>query len=75
MTATATHGFASEPNLQRLRGERVGRRVVLSVLALFVLAGAAGLLGVRSRTVSASANGYDLSVTYATMTRSGLSTP
>ncbi len=73
--ASATHGFASEPNLQRLRRERVGRRVVLSVLALFVLAGAAGLLGVRSRTVSASANGYDLSVTYATMTRSGLSTP
>lgn len=73
--ASATHGFASEPNFQRLRGERVGRRVVLSVLALFVLAGAAGLLGVRSRTVSASANGYDLSVTYATMTRSGLSTP
>ena len=74
-TTSATEGFASEPSLERLQDERVGRRVVLTVLTLIVLAGAAGLLGVRSRTVSASAHGYDLSVTYATITRSGLSTP
>jgi hypothetical protein len=40
-------------------------------LTLFVLAGATGLLGTRTTTVSRSAGGYDLSVTHPSVSRSG----
>jgi hypothetical protein len=54
---------------------RWGRRGGTVVLALVVLAGALGLLGVRSGTVSAAAGGYHLSVTYAQVARAGLDVP
>ncbi len=52
-----------------------GRRAFLCVLLVVVLAGAAGLLGVRTTTSSASAGGYTLDVTYASTARAGLDVP
>lgn len=57
------------------RGALWGRRLFLGLLLVVVLAGAAGLLGVRSATASASGNGYDLDVTYATVARAGIDVP
>jgi len=51
------------------------RRLGVAALALIVLAGATGFLGVHSRTVSASADGYTLTVTYAGIARPGLDVP
>jgi hypothetical protein len=53
----------------------VGRRVALSVIALVVVVGATGLLGVHAGTASATANGYQLRVTYPRVARSGLDIP
>lgn len=51
------------------------RRAWLVVLLVVVLAGVAGLLGVRTTTVSASGGGYRISVTYASLARAGLDVP
>ncbi len=59
---------------QNRRG-RVVRRVTIAVITLFVLGGVTGLFGVRSRTSTASADGYTLSVTHAWVSRAGLDTP
>jgi hypothetical protein len=48
------------------------RRVLLVILALFVLAGAIGLLGARTTSVSGAADGYHLTVFYPSITRPGL---
>lgn len=48
------------------------RRGFLVVLLVFVLAGLTGRLGVSTATESASAEGYDLSLHYATTARAGL---
>ncbi|MCF6377890.1 hypothetical protein L2K70_09755 [Nocardioides KLBMP 9356] len=52
-----------------------GRRAFLCLLLAFVLAGAAGLLGVRSATATAESDGYRLDVTYARVARAGLDVP
>lgn len=52
-----------------------GRRAFLLVLAVVLLAGVTGLLGVRSTTSSASAGGYELSVRHAAVARAGLDVP
>ena len=44
-------------------------------LGLFLAVGALGFYGVRTRTVSAAAGGYELSVRYASVSRPGLATP
>jgi hypothetical protein len=54
-----------------VRRARNGRRVGLTLLALFVLAGAVGLLGTRTSEVSARGGGYELSVTHPSISRSG----
>jgi hypothetical protein len=51
------------------------RRIGLSVLLVIVVLGAAGLLGVRSRTSWVSRDGYSLRVTYPQVARSGLDVP
>jgi hypothetical protein len=51
------------------------RRVGIGVLALFLGLGAINVFGVRSDRVSASGGGFDLTVTYAAMSRPGLATP
>ena len=52
-----------------------GRRGFLSLLLVFVLAGATGLLGVRSRTETVRAGGYTLSLEHAVVARAGLDVP
>jgi len=52
-----------------------GRRVVLAVLLIIVLAGASGLLGVRASTGVAVAGGYTLRVDHASVARAGLDVP
>jgi hypothetical protein len=54
---------------------RWGRRVGTVVLLLVVVAGALGVFGVHSRTVSTTSNGYTLSVTYPQVARAGLDVP
>lgn len=68
-TATA------EPDLARSRRARAARRVVLSLLVVFIVLGLTGWLGVRSRTTTATGGGYRLTVRYAQVTRGGLATP
>ncbi|HEX5510906.1 MAG TPA: hypothetical protein VFX41_04275 [Actinomycetales bacterium] len=47
------------------------RRVPAILLGLFVVAGAVGLLGVRSTTATSEENGYRLTLDYASVTRTG----
>nr|MDT0666122.1 hypothetical protein [Micromonospora sp. DSM 115978] len=51
------------------------RRIGVGVLCAVVLAGALGLLGVRSATATASDDGYVLVVTYPQIARAGLDVP
>jgi len=44
-------------------------------MALVVLVGAAGFLGVKARTVSASGSGYTMTLTYPQLARPGLDIP
>ena len=54
---------------------RIGRRIFVTLLGLFLLLGALGFFGVRTRTASAAGGGYELSVDYASISRPGLATP
>ncbi len=51
------------------------RRIFVTALGIFLALGALGFYGVRTRTVSATGGGYDLSVRYASISRPGLATP
>ena len=53
---------------------RTLRRVGLGALGIVVVAGLFNLLGVRTGTVSATGEGYRLTVEYAEVTRPGLAT-
>ena len=59
---------------QNARG-RVARRVTIASLTLVVLLGLVGVFGEKTATVSTSGGGYQLSVTYARVSRAGLDTP
>jgi hypothetical protein len=59
----------------RVRRWRLGRRLFVVGLVAFLGAAATGRLGVHSAEVRAEAEGYELVVTYATVTRAGLATP
>ena len=52
-----------------------GRRAGLSLLLAIVVAGAFGVFGVHSRTVTTHANGYTLEVLYPQTARAGLDVP
>jgi hypothetical protein len=67
--------FRGDVGEQQLKRERLGRRIIMSCLALFILVAATGALGVRTDTRSARGGGYELVVTYASVTRAGLATP
>ncbi|HUR23085.1 MAG TPA: hypothetical protein VMZ73_04365 [Acidimicrobiales bacterium] len=54
---------------------RTGRRLFAVALGLFLLLGALGFYGVRSRTATAAGGGYELSVRYGSVSRPGLATP
>lgn len=51
------------------------RRSFLALVFAFLGLGALGLLGVRTASTSASAQGYELEVRYASVSRPGLATP
>ncbi len=54
---------------------RLARRLVLALLVVVVLLAAGGLTGVRTSSVSASKDGYTITVTYALIARAGLDVP
>jgi hypothetical protein len=51
---------------------RLGRRVYMSLLGVFLVLGLLNVFGSKTATVSASRNGYVLRVTYPASTRSSL---
>ena len=53
----------------------IGRRIAISVMAVIVLVGATGFLGVKARTVRASGAGYSMTLTYPRIARPGLDIP
>ena len=76
MTATvddSTLADIQDPAIER--PSRLGRRIALGVIALIVLVGATGFLGVHTSTTEASANGYTLTVVYPKVARAGLDVP
>ncbi len=66
-----TSTLPQRPDDARVRRARDLRRVGIVLLALFVLAGATGVLGTRTATVSASGAGYRLDVDFPRISRSG----
>ncbi len=67
---------APEDNdLRHLRRARTVRRIFMSLVALFLLLGLSGALGVRTRTTTVAGGGYELTVTYGQVSRPGLPTP
>ena len=52
-----------------------GRRAVLTLLLVIVLAGVSGLLGVRTSTSNHVRGGYTLNVDHASISRAGLDVP
>ena len=60
------------PGPPRLRRARIARRAFLTLVFLLVVAGAAGLFGVRTATRSASGDGQTLTVVYPSVARPGL---
>lgn len=67
---------APEDNdLHRSRRARTIRRVFMSLLAVFLVLGLSGSLGVRTRTVTAQGGDYELTLTYGHVSRPGLPTP
>lgn len=66
---------AADARTQSHRRGRLARRVMLGLLTVVVLLAASGMLGVRSGSVSASRDGYTMTVTYALIARAGLDAP
>lgn len=64
-----------EPDLDALHRARLGRRLFAAGLSVFLVLGALNVYGVRTRRVSASAGGDQLTVRYAGVTRPGLASP
>lgn len=58
--------------LRVLRRSRLGRRVLLGIVAVFILLGASSLLGAHTSTREASGGGYDMKLVYPAVTRPGL---
>ena len=63
------------PDIRSVRRGRLGRRLFTIALVIFLGLGLLGLYGVRSGTTEATGGGYELTVTYAKVTRPGLATP
>ena len=59
-----------EAKAPRLRRARLGRRIALGIVAVFVLCGAVGLFGIRTRTTTATGGGYSLTLSYPFTDRS-----
>ena len=61
--------------LASVRRDRLGRRLFVVALVVFLGLGVLGLYGVRTREAKATGGGYQLTVTYSSVTRPGLATP
>lgn len=59
------------PTPRQLRRARLLRRAGIGFLSLIVLAGALGFFGIRTRTVTAVANGYSMRLDYPWTERAG----
>jgi hypothetical protein len=59
-------------SVAELRRERLGHRLVLGVLVVFLAAGAFEVFVSKTDQTSATASGYALTVTYPSVTRPGL---
>jgi hypothetical protein len=55
-----------------LRRSRLGRRILIGIVAVFILLGASSLLGAHTSTREASGGGYDMKLVYPAVTRPGL---
>lgn len=75
MAATVDSTLVDVKDPLKERQGRVGRRIAIGVITLLLIVGATGYLGVHSRTVKASANGYSLTVVYPQVARAGLDVP
>ena len=64
----------ADNDILRIRRARRVRRVFMSVLAVFLILGLSGALGVRTRTTTVEGGGYELTVTYGQVSRPGLPT-
>jgi len=75
--ASAAAGNSTLPSIESgTKGwEHVLRMVSIGFIAALVVAGLTGLLGVRTGSVVGSGNGYQIEVTYTSITRPGLATP
>lgn len=62
-------------DLPRARLARLGRRIFLALLVVFIALGAAGVFDVNLTSVEAVGGGYEIQVRYAKTTRPGLATP
>lgn len=70
--------LSTAPEGDTLRVARRGRwfrRLFSVVLVAFLAAALAGVFGIRSGEVEAAGGGYELTVSYAEVTRPGLTTP
>lgn len=71
--ATQVSTLTAYRDVDAARRARGWRRVGLALIGVVLLLGVAGLLGIRSTTVTArSAEGYELEVTHAQVTRAGI---
>lgn len=59
--------------LRRLGRARAVRRITITALAFFVVAGIFGIFGYRTGSVSASGAGYELELSYPSVGRPGVS--
>lgn len=57
---------------RRLKRDRAIRRVIIGILALFVIAGLFGVFGYRTGEVTASGGGYHLGLSYPLVGRPGV---
>jgi hypothetical protein len=72
---SATSTRPDDVPIESQRRSRAMRRIGVGALGALVLLGVANLVGVRVGHASAEAAGTSLAVTYASVTRPGLSTP
>ena len=73
MSQTST--APEEVTLSRVRRVRIVRRLFVLLLTAFLITGLTGFFGVKTTSVKASAEGYELEVTYAKSARPGLAVP
>jgi hypothetical protein len=73
--ATAASSTTAPPDAdpRKVRRRQSRRRAIVGVLAVFLLLGLLGAFGPRTEEVSASAEGWEVSVTYPRVSRPGLS--